>query len=99
MTLIEKHRTKISRLCQNHKVKSLEAFGSALNSDFNTESDLDLIVDFEPMEHDQYADNYYDLKFSLENLFQRAVDLLEEKAITNPYFLKSIEKQRKSIYG
>lgn len=89
----------IEKLCEQHKVKSLYAFGSVLTNQFNNESDIDLIVDFQEIPVEEYADNYFDLKFSLQNLFQRAVDLLEEKAIRNPYFKENIKKTRKLIYG
>jgi hypothetical protein len=45
-----------------------------------------------------YADNYFDLKFSLEDTFKRPVDLLEEKAIINPYFKRAIDKNMQLIY-
>jgi predicted nucleotidyltransferase len=47
----------------------------------------------------QYADNYFDLKFSLEQLLKREVDLLEEKAIKNPFFQESINSSKVMIYG
>ena len=96
---LSKHTDDIKRLCAQHKVKRLYAFGSVLTRRFNETSDIDLIVDFEPLDLEQYADNYYDLKFSLEDIFKKPVDLLEEKAIKNPYFLEVVNKQRKLIYG
>ena len=86
MSELDKHIKQIIDLCSKHKVKTLYAFGSVLNRNFNPQSDVDLIVDFEPIDTQHYADNYYDLKFSLENIFNRPVDLLEEKAIKNPYY-------------
>ena len=86
MTVLEKHIKDINRLCIRHKVKKLFAFGSVLTGGFNHNSDIDLIVDFEAIDLVQYADNYYDFKFSLEDVLQKLVDLLEEKAIKNPYF-------------
>jgi predicted nucleotidyltransferase len=99
MNLIENHTKDILNLCKTHKVKSLYAFGSVLTDKFNNESDVDLIVDFEKMDVLDYADNYYDLKFSLENILKRNVDLLEEKAIKNPYFIKIINQSKILIYG
>ena len=99
MSLIDKHTQEIQKLCLQHKVKRLYAFGSALTDQFNNASDIDLIVDFEPQDMVHYADNYFDLKFALEDTFQRKVDLLEEKAIKNPYFKQAIESQRQLIYG
>lgn len=99
MNLIQNHSKEITNLCKLHKVKSLYAFGSVLTERFNSESDVDLIVDFQPLDVLDYSDNYYNLKFSLEDIFNRSVDLLEEKAIRNPYFLKTLNKNKKLIYG
>ena len=99
MNLIESHATAILNLCKSHKVKSLYAFGSVLTDKFNPESDIDLIVDFHQLDVLDYGDNYYDLKFSLEKFFKRSVDLLEEKAIKNPYFRKAITQKKQLIYG
>ena len=99
MTVIEEHINDISQLCSTHKVKQLYAFGSVLTDTFNNDSDIDLIVDFEPIDIAQYADNYYDFKFSLEDILKKPVDLLEEKAIKNPYFRQVVNKQRQLIYG
>ncbi len=82
-----------------HKVKELYAFGSVLTEKFNSNSDIDLVVDFEPIDVLLYADNYYDFKFSLQEILKRPVDLLEEKAIKNPYFKQNINQQRRLIYG
>ena len=82
-----------------HKVRRLYAFGSAVTGQFKPDSDIDLIVDFEPMEVKEYADNYFDFKFALEDTLHRSVDLLEEQALKNPYFQKAVENQRRLIYG
>lgn len=99
MTKLETHIAEITELCKTHKVKSLYAFGSVLSDSFSSESDIDLIVDFSAIDVEEYADNYFDLKFSLQDIFKRPVDLLEEKAIKNPYFKKSIRQQRQLVYG
>ena len=74
-------------------------FGSALNSDFNKESDIDFLVKFKPFEISKYFDNYLNLKENLESLFGRKVDLLEEQTLKNPILIKSIDKSKKLIYG
>ena len=98
MTAIDKYTNEINRLCLKFKVKRFYAFGSVLNSNFNEKSDLDFIVDFEPQDIDHYADNYFNLKFALEDTFKRKIDLLEEKSIKNPFFKKVIENQRQLLY-
>ena len=99
MTILERHISDINKLCSTHRVKELYAFGSVLTEDFNNSSDIDLIVDFDPIDVNQYADNYFDFKFSLEDIFQTPVDLLEEQAIKNLYFRQVVDKQRQLIYG
>ncbi len=89
----------IIQLCLQHKVKSLYAFGSVLTNAFKPESDIDLIVDFANMEVEDYADNYFDFKFSLEKVLNRQLDLLEEKAIKNPFFRDKLNQQKQLIYG
>ena len=97
MTLLDSHLTDIRKLCSDHKVKELYAFGSVLTNKFNSESDVDFVVDFDPIEMSLYADNYFDFKFSLQNILNRPIDLLEEKAIKNPYFRQNINEQRQLI--
>lgn len=99
MTVIEQHIDDISKLCSAHNVRQLFAFGSVLTGRFGNDSDIDLIVDFEPIDIALYADNYYDFKFPLQNILQKPVDLLEEKGIKTPYFRQVVDQQRKLIYG
>jgi predicted nucleotidyltransferase len=100
MNRLEPYMPKVYQLCQNHKVKSLYIFGSALTDSFHDESDIDLIVDFaNDIVLEDYADNYFELKFSLQDVFNRPIDLLEEKAIKNPYFKQYINQNKQLIYG
>jgi predicted nucleotidyltransferase len=99
MNRLETYTQDIIKLCETHKVKSLYAFGSVLTDNFNQESDIDLIVDFSNIAVEDYADNYFDFKFSLEDILKRPIDLLEEKAIKNPYFRQSVNQQRQLVYG
>lgn len=99
MNLIDNFKSDIFSLCAKHKVKSLYAFGSVLTDNFNATSDIDLVVDFEKIDVLEYGDNYYELKFSLENILKRNIDLLEEKAIKNPFFRKTLNENKVLIYG
>jgi len=99
MGLLETYKDQIQKLCKNHKVKSLYSFGSVNTQRFTTESDVDLMVDFEISDPLEYADNYFDLKFELERILNRSIDLLENKAIKNPFLRENIEKSKTLIYG
>ena len=99
MELFNKNIGELAKLCSRYHVFNLYVFGSATNTNFNKESDIDLLVSFNPVELIDYADNYFDLKFSLENLYKRKVDLLEEKTIKNPYLKQSIDSSKELLYG
>jgi len=99
MKLIDKNKDVIVSLCKQYRVKRLFVFGSVLTQRFNKNSDIDIIVDFEDIDLYKYADNYFDLKTALELLFKRKVDLLEDKAIKNPFLRQSIDTTKQLIYG
>lgn len=99
MDLFQENTNQLNQLCSIHKVKSLYAFGSVITNNFNKNSDIDLLVDFHNVDIEKYADNYYDLKFALEKLLKRGIDLLEDKAINNPYLRATIDKNKKIIYA
>jgi len=99
MELIEKNIKKINELCEKHNVSELYVFGSIVTPNFNKESDVDFLVDFDQIDVFNYADNYFDLKFALEYILKKKIDLLEKKALKNPYLKKSIDSSKKLIYG
>ncbi len=89
----------VKSLCKKHKVKKLYAIGSVLTSAFNEESDVDFLVEFEQDSIVDFATNYFELKFALEDLLERKVDLIEYSAIRNPYFKEEVDETRELIYG
>lgn len=99
MNEVERNIDAIQSLCVNHGVEKLYLFGSVLNDRFNEHSDIDFVVRFKNIELLKYADNYFDLKFSLEDLLKRPVDLLEEPSIRNPFFIENINESKRLIYG
>ncbi len=99
MNLIERNIEKLKKLCDKYNVSKLYVFGSAISGKFRKDSDIDFLVTFDKIELSEYADNYFDFKFSLEDLFNRKIDLLEEKAIKNPFLKQSIDTSKELIYG
>ncbi len=98
MEILSQYQNQIRLLCKKHSVSELFVFGSILGKSFNEDSDIDFVVDFSGVSLKEYADNYFDLKFSLEELFKRDVDLLEMKAIRNPYLRESIDSTKQLVY-
>ena len=101
MRLIEMNIDKIIELCRKFHVRKLWVFGSILTSRFNDRSDVDLCVDFDRNKIDllDYADNFFDFQYALEDIFGRRVDITEDTAVRNPYFREELDETRKLIYG
>ncbi len=99
MDLINKHKKELDKACSAFKVNELYAFGSILTDKFNSESDIDFIVSIMSDDPIEYAENYFELKFELERIFSRKIDLLEQKAIRNKFFEKLISKQKMLVYA
>ena len=96
---LDKYTIEIKNLCIKNKVKTLYVFGSVLTDSFSEKSDIDLVVDIDSNDPFDYADSYFNLKFALQDLLRRRIDLLESKAINNPYIRQNIDKSKSLIYA
>jgi uncharacterized protein len=96
---LERYLDEIRNLCQKSKVRNLYVFGSVLTDSFTDKSDIDLIVDIDSKDPLDYADNYFNLKFALEELLNRQIDLLENKAIKNPYLRENMDNTKTLLYA
>lgn len=97
---IESRRAKIAEICARFGVRKLELFGSAATGAFDTtRGDLDFVVDFDLDGHPDRFEQYFGMKEALEALFGRPVDLVEEGASTNRYFLESLNRTRRLLYA
>ena len=99
MKALKDHIEQIKQLCNTYHVRSLFAFGSVVSDKLKTGSDIDLIVDIDSKDPLDYSDNYFALKFHLENILKRPVDLLEDKALKNPFLKEQIDNTKVLIYG
>ncbi|RLD21810.1 MAG: nucleotidyltransferase domain-containing protein [Bacteroidetes bacterium] len=99
MKLISNYIDGIKKLCERYYVAELFVFGSILSDKFNQDSDIDLLVRFSGVALEEYFDNYMDFKEELELLLKRNVDLLEIQTLKNPILIRSIERDKKLIYG
>ncbi len=95
---IEKYMPEIAELCRRLRINRLDVFGSATSDDFHAESDVDVLVQFEP-DGDGLFNRYFDLKEGLEGIFGRPVDVIVEDSLRNPYFKASVERSRRTVYA
>lgn len=85
---LEEHRVTIKK----YGVKKIGLFGSYLRNEQKSNSDIDILVEFEKGKIT--FDNYMDLKFFLEDLFKCQVDLVMQESIKpdlKPYILGSVK--------
>jgi predicted nucleotidyltransferase len=99
MNIINKHIEQIKKICELNKVSALFAFGSVTTNKFNSDSDIDLIVEIDDNDPISYSDKYFNLKFQLEKILNRQIDLLELKALRNRFLKREIDRTKVEIYG
>ena len=88
----------IENVCQRWKIEEMALFGSVLRDDFDQESDVDILVAFQP-QHGWSLFDLMDLQFELETLFNRSVDILQKKELINPHRRQEILRTHQLIYG
>ena len=89
---------KLEALCRTWKVKELSLFGSALRDDFGPDSDVDVLVVFAEDAKWSLWD-IVEMRDELKTLFGREVDLVEKRALRNPFRKHEILKTHKVIYA
>ena len=99
LSLMKNKIDELQLLCEKYDVKSMYLFGSATTEKFNDSSDIDILISFKEITFEKYTDNYFELHEMLEKLFNRKIDLLTEKSLSNPYFIQSIEKTKQLVYA
>lgn len=98
--ILESNRSAIAEACTQHGVKRLDVFGSALRADFEVgQSDLDLLVEFTPLEGYARVDAYFGLLNELRRILDREVDLVISGAVQNRYIFKDIEQTKQMLYA
>jgi len=97
--LSDKHEALIA-LCHKRGVSSLYVFGSAVREDFRVgDSDVDLLVEFGPMDGHARAHAYFDLLDDLRELLGTEVDLVMAGAVKNRYIARDIELTKQLLYA
>ena len=98
--IIRQHEDELTALCRRFQVLHLDAFGSAVSGRFDpSRSDLDFLVEFQPMSPEAYADAWFGLLQGLESLFTRQVDLVTVRSMKNPYFAQSVNATKETLFA
>jgi uncharacterized protein len=85
----------LANLCQRYHVRKLALFGSILRDDFNADSDLDILVEFEHGYTPGFG--FIDLQDELSQLFKRQVDLNTPQCLSR-YFRDRVLAEAQTLY-
>ena len=92
--------SEIARVARRRRVRRLGIFGSATSDRFDpAASDIDFVVEFEPMTPVEHARAYFGLADDLARSFGRKIDLVELSAVRNPIFRQVVEETCREIYA
>ena len=89
---------EIKEFSRSHHIRKLSLFGSVLRDDFGPDSDVDVLVEFEP----DVVFSLFDLvrmQDELGALFRRKVDLVEAAGLNNPFRRYEILRTHRAIYA
>ncbi len=87
----------IADFCRGHHIRKLSLFGSALSEDFNLDSDIDLLVEFEPK---AIVDLFslVEMESELSSLLGRKVDLRTPAELSR-YFRQRVLDEAETLYA
>lgn len=95
---IEIEAESLKELCRRWRIQELSVFGSVLWQEFRPDSDVDVLVSFEPDAPWSLFD-LVRLKSELEALIGRRVDLVERDALENPFRRREILRTKRTLYA
>ncbi|MDP3449926.1 MAG: nucleotidyltransferase family protein, partial [Anaerolineaceae bacterium] len=90
-------KEKVTIFCQKWNVVEFALFGSVLRTDFNNDSDIDVLVSFAPSSHNSLFD-LAQMQIELQKVFGRQVDLVEKSSLKNPYRKSEIIESALTVF-
>jgi predicted nucleotidyltransferase len=100
LVLAQPQLDAIADACRRHHVARMDVLGSVLRPDYRPgESDIDLLVEFLPLDPGSLYEAYFALLDDLRLGLATRVDLVMADAVRNPYVKQSIEASKQQIYA
>ena len=87
---------KIAAFCRQHRIRRLALFGSVLRDDFNPDSDIDVLVEFEPGAKTGLA--FFDMQDELADLIGWKVDL-NTPGFLGPHLRNRVLQEARDVYA
>jgi hypothetical protein len=95
MARIRISREKIAEFCRRHHIRKLSLFGSVIRGDFRPDSDVDVLVEFEPGHVPGLA--FFAMERELSEILGRKVDLNTPRSVS-PYFREQVQAEAEVEY-
>jgi predicted nucleotidyltransferase len=89
-------RRQLGEFCKKHHIRKLSLFGSVLRDDFNAESDVDILVEFEPGQVVGFL-RLAGMELELCDILRRTVDLRTPAELSR-YFRKEVCDTAEPVY-
>ena len=89
-------RQRIAEFCRRHHIRKLALFGSVLREDFRPDSDVDVLVEFEPDQRVGLA--FFSMQDELSELLGRKVDL-NTPGFLSRYFRDEVIAEAEVLYA
>lgn len=97
--IITNNLTQVQNICKAHYVRELYVFGSASRNEMKEDSDVDFLYTMQDdVPEMEYADNFFDMLWSLETLLGKKVDMVPEKYLKNRIFIQEVNATKQIIY-
>ncbi|NBQ22293.1 MAG: hypothetical protein EBU30_11785 [Synechococcaceae bacterium WB6_3B_236] len=97
---VDEQQDEIAAACRQYGIERLFVFGSAIREDFRPgESDIDLLVEFGPIDVTKKFHVYLDAREAFRRIFNADVDLVMRGAVKNKVIAKEIDRTKKLIYA
>ncbi len=96
MSRIDVRAEDLAALCRRHHMRRLSLFGSVLRDDFGSESDIDILVEFEPGHVPGLA--FFRMQDELSQLLGREVDLHTVRSLSR-YFRDEVKASAVVLYA
>jgi predicted nucleotidyltransferase len=97
---VDEQQDEIAAACREYGIERLFIFGSAIRDDFRPgDSDIDLLVEFGPIEVTKKFHTYLDAREAFRRIFQADVDLVMRGAVKNKVIANEIDRTKKLLYA
>ena len=97
---VDEQQDEIAAACRQYGIERLFVFGSAIREDFRPgESDIDLLVEFGPIEVTKKFHVYLDAREAFRRILNADVDLVMRGAVKNKVIAKEIDRTKRLIYA